>query len=358
MKFAFISLDFLSPRPSSIGLATALLAGEIAELGHEVAVVAYSDQGRERTVDERGVAILPVVRGGEGRWGEIVLRWRIRNVLETERRARGLDGIEIPDFQGLLPFGMPGVRVQARLHNSATSLCQFRGVREGWLMRNFERSTLTRADRWIGASEFAFRRTEAVFGIGPEERIQIPCPVEIGEGASAGSAEGPFVFCGPLNWIKGGDLFVETARRARSRGIDRRFVVLGEDPEGWAQRSAGLVDCLGRVSHGRALEVIRRAAAVMCPSRIEFQGIAVAEAMARGVPVILPRREPFTEFFTDGQVCFVEGDEPDFWVDEIETLIRGSRAKTVGEAGRAVVCGQFSPRQVADRWLESWEERL
>lgn len=86
----------------------------------------------------------------------------------------------------------------------------------------------------------------------------------------------------------------------------------------------------------------------------EAFGLYVIEAMAAGVPVVLPRRGAFPEIIesTGGGMLYDPAD-PSGLADALEGMLREpGQARCLGEAGREGVFRDFSARAMAARMLE------
>lgn len=72
---------------------------------------------------------------------------------------------------------------------------------------------------------------------------------------------------------------------------------------------AGAVRVLGPVAQPDMPALYRLADVLAFPSLHEGFGLAVLEAMASGLPVLVPRNAPFTEYLAEGDVAWCEGGD-------------------------------------------------
>ena len=92
------------------------------------------------------------------------------------------------------------------------------------------------------------------------------------------------------------------------------------------------------------------------PARIpEAFGLYVIEAMAAGVPVVLPDHGSFPEIIqeTEGGLLFAK-DEPSGLVHALSTMLTDTeQAKQFGEQGRAAVHEKYSNDRLAMELVEN-----
>ena len=181
---------------------------------------------------------------------------------------------------------LPGVRLNCRGSRAEA-------VAYGLSLALWQRRLLAQADAVIVPSAFARERLRLLGAPLPWQRVRVlppplrPPPKAGGDGA--GSPPQQYALAvSRLAPEKGLDVAIDACRLA---GI--ALVIAGEGPELGALRSrAGgqPVRFLGRVDGERLAELRAGAAIVLAPSRsAETFGLAVAEAMAAGVPVAASR---------------------------------------------------------------------
>ncbi len=137
-----------------------------------------------------------------------------------------------------------------------------------------------------------------------------------------------FVFSGRLVPEKGVLLAARAARAAQAR-----LLVIGEGVQR-AELEAGYpeVELLGWLDHAASLKTLRRARALLLPSLwLEVQPLVVLEALANGVPVVLPDTSAARDLVEDGAtgLWFRMGDGEDL-ARKLRTLSNPNYARELG----------------------------
>jgi glycosyltransferase involved in cell wall biosynthesis len=172
----------------------------------------------------------------------------------------------------------------------------------------------------------------------------VELPPEVGE-----EDEPPHVlYAGRLSAEKGVLELVEAAR-----GLP--LVVVGDGP-----LRARVPGALGFVPRSELERLYARAAVVACPSHREGFGIACAEAMAHGKPVVASAVGGLLDLVVDGETgLLVPPGDVDALREALERLL-GDRAlrRSLGEAGRARARDRFGWEAVTAATLRVYEDVL
>jgi phosphatidylinositol alpha-1,6-mannosyltransferase len=236
------------------------------------------------------------------------------------------------------------------------------------LQARWERANCARADRVVVTSRYSAGVAAAAYGVEPAKLAVVPEPIDLAAWrrlfveVGAAPAARPTVLAVARMYPRKrlGDL-LEAAARLR-RGIpDLAVRIVGEGPESARLRAQaarlGLGDTvvfLGAVSR-RALAVEYGQAHCFClPSVQEGFGIAFAEAMAAGLPIVACRAAAVPEVVPDGRAGWlVEPRRPDRLAEALERLLTDDRLrKELGEQGRRHV-EAFDLEPVARAFLEA-----
>ena len=142
-------------------------------------------------------------------------------------------------------------------------------------------------------------------------------------GSSGEPARRPFVLCvGGLNNLDGGDRVLAAAHLLRRRLPDLRILVAGCQHEEQMSRGAAElpnITLLGYVTSDRLALYMRDAVALLFPTRYETFGLAAAEAMAAGTPVVTCRSTAIPEVVGDAAI-YVDPDQPESIVEAMAAI--------------------------------------
>ena len=211
--------------------------------------------------------------------------------------------------------------------------------------------------RFLPVSEFQ-RRLLRSMGL-PDDRMRtLPNPVSIPrQSAPHPKNDASVVFAGRLEIYKGAHLFVELARSRP--GV--AFTMAGEGSlyaEIVADKPANL-RLLGQLDQGALAQTVEAAACVVVPSLApETFGLAAAEAMAAGKPVIASRMGGLTEIIRDeiDGILVEPGDVGRLSIALDRMLADPERARTMGMAGRGRVAETFSEDRFYDRLIAIYDD--
>lgn len=161
--------------------------------------------------------------------------------------------------------------------------------------------------------------------------------------------------CGRLNPCKGHDDAVRALGLLRSQGIDARLTIAGQDDtHGCSYRSMlngliaelgldGCVHLLGAVAEDAVREELERSHAFVLASLHEPLGVAIMEAMAMGLPVVVTREGGVPELVQhEADGLLVDARSPEQIAAALGRLLREpALARKLGEAGRQTVAERF-----------------
>jgi glycosyltransferase involved in cell wall biosynthesis len=165
-------------------------------------------------------------------------------------------------------------------------------------------------------------------------------------------ADGPLVFLGRVEEIKGPHLAIEVARRS-----ERRLIIAGNIPEGPGHETyfraqiepyldGQFVDYIGPVDDATKTELLTGASALLMPVLWnEPFGIVMAEALACGTPVIGLRRGAIPEVVDHGLTGFV--------CDDVDGMI--AAVARIGELDRSRCRRAAETRFSQDALVDGYE---
>jgi len=121
------------------------------------------------------------------------------------------------------------------------------------------------------------------------------------------------------------------------------------EKHGVAQR----IEFLGHVEHSRLLQELARACVFLLPSRQENAPMAIAEAMAAGVPVIASNRCGMPYMVEEGRTGFlIDPESTEQIADRLARLVGSPQlCQEMGQVGRETALRRFDPGVVAEKTL-------
>jgi len=173
------------------------------------------------------------------------------------------------------------------------------------------------------------------------------------------------LFLGRFHQKKGLELLIDACARARAGRGDAHLVLAGSgDPDYVTQvskkvREAGLSRCTtitGQLSEEEKLAALAGADLFVLPSYGENFGLAVVEAMACGVPVLISDKVGIWPEIAEAKAGMVTPCDPDKIADAIDTLVYDpERRATLGDRGRKLVLEHFSIDRMAERMERAYQ---
>lgn len=171
---------------------------------------------------------------------------------------------------------------------------------------------------------------------------------------------------GRINWKKGFDTLVPAFAKVAKEMPETRLVIAGNDEEGYVENVKALIsnfkleDRIIFTGHLNGIQKWNAFAAsdvFTLPSYSENFGMAVVEAMAMGVPVVVSERvgvAPYVRKAGAGMVVRKEVGE--VMRALIETLEDSARAKEMGTHGMHLAREEFSPEKVAREFISAYND--
>jgi len=161
---------------------------------------------------------------------------------------------------------------------------------------------------------------------------------------------------------------IEAFARVVKKGIDGTLVIAGQAQEAaYFERvkacigQNGLsnkVELLGHIDHGQLDKELARASVFLLPSLQENSPMAIAEAMAAGVPAVVANRCGMPYMIDEGKTGYlVDPESTEQIADRLSGLIADSElCWRMGQAGREVAKKRFHPHDVALKTREVYRQ--
>jgi glycosyltransferase involved in cell wall biosynthesis len=359
VRLALVCNEYPPAPHGGIGTFVRTYAQGLAAAGHDVTVVGAADADDER--QDGPVRVVGVARTRVRGFSWLRDRLALRRRLVALDRASPLDLVEAPDYEGLLPFGLPDVPVVLRLHGSAAWCAGFGARRPPAPVRWCERETARKSPAWIHPSRHVFEGTVRTLGVEPADAALVPHPVPAApdgaEGPPAGLPPGRVVlFVGSLWEFRGVLSAARAARVFLPRVPDARIVFVGQAcaiggrPAPDAVRVelgpalADRVSFTGRVPEAEVARWMRASSVFLYPSPHEAFGLVYLEAMREGLPVVGSARGTGPEIVEDGVTgLLADPDDADALAAHVEHLLADDvAADRMAAAARARLAERFS----------------
>jgi glycosyltransferase involved in cell wall biosynthesis len=181
--------------------------------------------------------------------------------------------------------------------------------------------------------------------------------------ASAPTRERTILYLGRLHPIKGVDVLIRAWGRISAKHGDARLLIVGPGSDAYRGElrslAAGLdgarIQFRGPAYGEEKARLFRSAAAFALPSRSENFGMAVAEALAHALPVVVSRNAPWAGVATHRCGWWIDADEQALAraLEDVLCLPQ-ERLAEMGAAGRDWMQHEFSWPTVADRMIEAY----
>jgi glycosyltransferase involved in cell wall biosynthesis len=206
--------------------------------------------------------------------------------------------------------------------------------------------------------------------------VVVPLGIEFDEAVSAAETVAPqwselaekkvVLFLGRINFKKGLDLLAKAFGEVRRNRGDAHLLIAGPDSDGYVDQvrswlsDEGALDAVtfaGMVTGSRKIALLKRAEMFVLPSYSENFGIAVAEAMAAGLPVVISNKvNIWREVDEAGAGLVVNPDAHEVTGAILKLLEYPALAKQMGERGRRLVQDRFTWDVAGEKLLQLYRE--
>lgn len=204
-------------------------------------------------------------------------------------------------------------------------------------------------DRFVCLTEFQASKLKEA-GVPEESIVVIPNYVDLIQGIIVESQQPSYAaYCGRLSVEKGIDLIYEAASRT---GVP--FKIAGENPKEELENRKGVEKC-GFLKGYDLERFYNNASFAVIPSRC-YEGLPMSllEAMAHGLPVVVPDHGPFPSIVGNGEAAcgliFKSGDQESL-ADSVRMLWSNHEMRIrMGQNARDRVAKEYSYSSVSGKW--------
>jgi glycosyltransferase involved in cell wall biosynthesis len=174
------------------------------------------------------------------------------------------------------------------------------------------------------------------------------------------------LFLSRINFKKGLAIVAKAFGRIHRARPDTRLVIAGPDTDGYGARvrewlaAAGVLDATtftGMLLGEKKAALLQRASLFLLPSYSENFGLAIVEAMAAGLPVVISDRvNIWREIAAARAGVAVTPEAEQVATAALALLGDPAAARDMGERGRRLASERFSWRTTGDRLVQLYEE--
>ena len=370
MRVVMIAHSFPRWRGDVAGSFLLRLAEALVARGHQVAVVAPADGGRGGRLALGPVAVLQVryaaparenlaytgdmARAAASPAGAWAFYRLVRALRSGAREEAARIGAQVVHAFWWVPGGWSatGLPVPSVLSLMGTDVAMMRTMPGRLLARR----VLRRASRVTALSTFLADETRRLTGLGALgiERVPVPADVDRFHRPDAGAARAGIVYLGRLTSQKRVDLLLEAVHAA---GIEAPVTIVGEGPARQAleerARALGLgaVRFLGAVPDEQVPTLVGSARVAAFLSRNEGLGLAAAEALMLGTPVVATSDGGgVLDMVRDGEGACVVTPSPDAVGAALARCLADRGIGTAADAAGQRLRVELSPDGVAGRF--------
>ena len=224
-------------------------------------------------------------------------------------------------------------------------------------LRFFTQRALARADMVTAVSRFAAELVRHDAGYRGEIRVisnGIDASVFQPRRGTKKTSNLVVLFSGNLSARKGAPLLPQIAKR-----LDAGIQILCAAPRSHEKRfAADYLEFIGPIAYDEMPRLYNEVDLLLMPTVREGFGLAVAEAMACGLPVVATDCSTMPELVTDGRggyLCKL-GDAEDF-AEKINMLAKAPQVRReMGEYNRAVIEQRYTLQQMIESYRNLFEE--
>lgn len=234
-----------------------------------------------------------------------------------------------------------------------------------WRRRTQYHYMCRKADAIFVVSEFLKQQVIDWFHADPDKITVVgngidPCFYEEGKKTDPNvDSESPYVLCvGGLNYLDGGGRVIAVAKQLQKANPKIRMLVAGwqHDKEKSAiAKAIGNIDLLGYVPSNRLAPLMKNAIALLYLTRYETFGMAAAEAMAVGVPVVTCRSTAVPEIVSNAGI-YVDPDKAHEAADAILELLSSSQKRTAYITRGKMIAAMHTWESCVDRLYRALSE--
>ena len=378
MRILAVTHDYPRHEGDLAGAFIERLLVALVARGHAVAVVTPSDGGDGGRVERRGVTI-DRVRYAPARWETLAHRGTMASAVRSPaglaalasliaaqaravRAASRAAPVDVVHAHWWIPGGISAWLAHRRggppyvvtLHGTDAAI-----LARSAPARAVARRVLGRAAAVTAVSSFVAERAAQAAGLDPRAVVVQPMPIEAGRLSRTSAGGGGVVTVGRLSEQKRVPLILDALASLKRRGRRLSLGIVGEGPArtAIAERAAALgiaeqVRFAGAVEPARVQDAVGDADVFAFAAVGEGYGLAAAEALALGVPVVAMRGGGgVTDVVPPtGPGRVVPDGDVEAFADALDELARSPDARRQAAELGGKLKRQLAPESVAERF--------
>ena len=222
--------------------------------------------------------------------------------------------------------------------------------------RRLMASVLRQATTVSAASSHLAADVAAALGVRRDTIPLTPMPLALGISADPDQPRSGVIFVGRLTRQKGVHDLLDALALLRREGRMMDLTIVGDGPERANLKARALslglsTSFLGFVAPENVGDHLRDKAVLVLPAHDEDPGLAVAEALTQGVPVVATRSGGIPDLMVDPWAgMLVPASSPASLTAAIRAVTTDERFRTGAARAGRVLADQLSPERVAERF--------
>jgi glycosyltransferase involved in cell wall biosynthesis len=297
MKILYICNEYPPAPYGGIGIYTRRVASVMASNGHKVFVVGYLPfVGRKM---DGAVTVIGLEKGGLQFLRGLYWRIKMKRAVEKIVLNENIDVVEVPEYEGWLPFGLKNCNVGLRLHLSATHIYEESKTNISGMLTWFERQTLKRNRFWLPVSQSILDASIKKFNVVPiKSRVLYPFLPELRCASLKEDRiklpENFVLFASALSERKGAIVSANVFNIVLTKNKKMHAVFIGSGNDSFKNRilenfdieNRDRVHLMGQQSHASLMYAMKSAKIFLFLSRLESFGLVLTEAAILKCPII------------------------------------------------------------------------
>ncbi len=378
MNIVFICNEYPPPVRGGIGAFTQTLGRQLVRNGHCVTTVGVYPNASTTEADDRGVRVIRLASRGPRGVRALIDGRALWNVIHDLEKSEGVDVIDGPEmsFWNVPPNISAPCSLRMNGGHHFFSAAKVKPPRR--LQAYIEKRSCRRADHLCAVTNYVANISRPLLGL-PNEPIEVlPNPVDTDRfrpHPEISATPGRILFLGTVCEKKGIRHLIEALPQIRRRAPHAHLIAAGRewfDPNTGASYTAFLrsqssaealaaVQFIGPVAHDDVPALLASAEVCAFPSLMESQGIAWAEAMATGRPLVASSLGPGPEVVRDGvSGLLCDPRNLDVLADSVSRLLLDEQVRQeLGAAGREDALTRFAVTSIARKnevWFASFAQ--